>query len=160
MAELHQAYLSLGSNIDASDNLTKAVEMLREAGDVPSISSVWESESVGFNGPNFLNVCVVFRTFIEKDNLKEVVIRPIEARLGRVRGAEKSAPRTVDIDLLLYDETPLNTDFWEYAFVVVPLAELIPNFIHPIKRKKLLQVSKELRNQVWIEKRPGVILNL
>lgn len=160
MADLHTVYLSLGSNIHAEVNIPQAVRSLGGVGKIVSISSVWESESVGFDGPNFLNLCLGFMTPIEAGVFKENVIRPIEAALGRVRSKEKNAPRTIDIDLLLYDDIPLNTDFWEYAFVVVPLAELLPGFIHPVQKAELSLVSDQFKNEVWIKLRPDVKLDL
>lgn len=175
MTDLHQAWLSLGSNIEAERNLPKAMRLLREAGRVVSVSSVWESESVGFEGPNFLNACVLFLTCLQPVELKEQIIRPIEEKLGRIRSAEKNAPRTIDIDIVLFDQTPLNTDFWGYAFVAVPLAELIPDFQHPVRYEKLSQVSEQLqggvlpkehrhdmsesKDQVWIVPRPDVVIS-
>ncbi|MBI5822614.1 MAG: 2-amino-4-hydroxy-6-hydroxymethyldihydropteridine diphosphokinase [Chloroflexi bacterium] len=157
MSNLHQAYLSLGSNIDAEKNLPKAIELLGEVGKVAAVSSVWESESVGFDGPNFLNACVLFLTPLQPVELKEEIIRPIEAKLGRIRGSEKNAPRTIDIDIVLFDETPLNTEFWEYAFVIIPLAELIPDFVHPVGGEKLSRFAGQA--SVWIEKRADVVIS-
>lgn len=157
MSDLHRAYLSLGSNIEAKVNLPKAVELLQGVGEIEAVSSVWESESVGFDGPNFLNACVLFLTTLGPVDFKEQIIRPIEAELGRVRSDEKNAPRTIDIDIVLYDENPLNTDFWEYAFVIVPLAELIPDFPHPTSGEALARSVKQV--SVWIKKREDVIIH-
>lgn len=159
MNELHRMILSLGSNIGADVHLPKAIQMLCEVGRVEAVSSVWESESVGFDGPNFLNACVLFRTPLAPVEFKEKVIRPIEATLGRVRSAEKNAPRTIDIDMVLYDDRPLNTEFWEYAFVSVPLAELIPGFIHPANGEILSQFADQLQGQVWMRKREDVFIS-
>jgi 2-amino-4-hydroxy-6-hydroxymethyldihydropteridine diphosphokinase len=156
---MHRIYLSLGSNIDAEKNLPKAVEMLRKAGSIESVSSVWESESVGFDGPNFLNACILLLSPLQPVEFKETIIRPIEAELGRIRHADKNAPRTIDIDIVLFDETPLNTEFWDHAFVAVPLAELIPEFGHPLRGEKLIQFAEQLQNQVWIVKRDGVSIS-
>lgn len=158
-SNLHRAYLSLGSNIGAEVNLPKAIQMLREVGRVEAASSVWETESVGFDGPNFLNACALFLTPLGPVEFKETVIRPIEVKLGRVRSAEKSAPRPIDIDIELYDETPLNADFWEYAFVIVPLAELLPDFIHPARGETLAQVAGQVKRQVWMRKREDVVIS-
>jgi 2-amino-4-hydroxy-6-hydroxymethyldihydropteridine diphosphokinase len=151
MTDLYHAYLSLGSNIDAENNLPRAIELLREVGEVVSVSSVWESESVGFDGPNFLNACVLFLTALQPVELKEKIIRPIETKLGRLRSAEKNAPRPIDIDILLFDNKPLNTEFWNYAFVTVPLAELIPDVAHPVSGEKLSRFAEQV--SVWIKKR-------
>lgn len=159
MNDLHRAYLSLGSNIEAKINLSKAMQLLREVGQVDAVSNVWESHAVGSDGPNFLNACVLFLTHLHPPELKEQIIRPIEAELGRVRYADKNAPRTIDIDIVLFNETPLNTEFWDYAFVAVPLAELIPDFEHPIRHEKLIRAAEQLQGQTWIVLRGDVVIS-
>ena len=150
MSDLHQAYLSLGSNIRPEDQLPRAVQMLKEYGEVKAVSRAWESRAVGSDGPNFLNLCVLFLSGLQPYDLKEQIIRPIEARLGRIRSADKNAPRTIDLDIVLFDEQPLNIEFWAYAFVVVPLAELIPDFVHPVRGESLSKVAEQLQRQTWI----------
>lgn len=159
MNDLHRLYLSLGSNIGPEVNLPKAVQMLREAGRIEAVSSVWETESVGFDGPNFLNACLIFRSPLGPVEFKERVIRPIEAKLGRVRSAERNAPRPIDIDIELCDEKPLNTDFWDYAFVIVPLAELIPDFPHPASGEPIARVAEQVQGRVWMRKREDVVIS-
>jgi 2-amino-4-hydroxy-6-hydroxymethyldihydropteridine diphosphokinase len=156
--ELHRTYLSLGSNIEPEKYLSKAIQSLGEHGRVVQVSSAWETRAVGSDGPNFLNACALFLTKLGAYDLKEQTIRQIEAELGRVRTADKNSPRTIDIDIVLVDDKPLNVEFWDYVFVVVPLAELLPDFIHPIKREKLSQVAGEVREQTWILKRGDVSL--
>jgi len=156
MTSLHRAYLNLGSNIEPELNLPKAIQMLREYGEIADTSRVWESKAVGINGPNFLNACVLLLTDLQPVELKEQVIRPIEAKLGRIRYADKNAPRTIDIDIVLFDKTPLNTEYWSYAFVAVPLAELIPNFVHPVSGEKLSCFSEQVQGQVWIVPRVDI----
>ncbi len=158
MSDLHCAYLNLGSNIQPELNLPKATQMLRERGEIRAVSRAWESKSVGIHGPNFLNACVLFLTDLQPVELKEQVIRPIEAELGRIRYADKNAPRTIDIDIVLFDETPLNMEYWNYAFVAVPLAELIPDFVHPVKQEKISRFSEQMQGQVWIVPRVDVVI--
>ena len=158
MNEPHHVYLSLGSNIKAEINLPNAMLILRKVGDIKAVSNVWESHAVGSEGPNFLNACVLFLSHLQPAELKEQIIRPIEAELGRIRHADKNAPRTIDIDIVLFDERPLNIEFWGYAFVAVPLAELIPGFEHPIRHEKLIRVAEQLQGQVWIVPRPDVVI--
>lgn len=155
---MHRLILSLGSNIGAEVHLPKAIQMLRKAGNVEAVSSVWESESVGFEGPNFLNACVAILTPLEHVEFKEKVIRPIESELGRVRSPEKNAPRTIDVDIVLDDDQPVNTDFWDYAFVIVPLAELTPGFEHPLNGVKLSDFADQLKSLVWMRKREDVVI--
>ena len=157
--ELHQAHLSLGSNIEPQTNLPRAVEFLKQYGQVVKSSRVWESQSVGAEGPHFLNACALYLTELKPVELKERVIRPIEAEMGRVRNADKFAPRSIDIDIVLFDDRPLNTDYWEYAFVIVPLAELLPGFLHPARRERLSRVSEQIQAQVWIVPRADVVIS-
>jgi 2-amino-4-hydroxy-6-hydroxymethyldihydropteridine diphosphokinase len=157
MPELHEAYLNLGSNIAPEYNLPQAVRLLRAHGQVQASSNAWESHAFGSNGPDFLNACILFKTPLSARELKEQVIRPIEAALGRVRGADKYAPRSIDIDIILFDEEPFGGEFWSNAFVVVPLAELLPDFQHPSNYETLAQVAEHMRRQTWIEARPEVL---
>jgi 2-amino-4-hydroxy-6-hydroxymethyldihydropteridine diphosphokinase len=89
--------------------------------------------------------------------LKEQIIRPIEARLGRVRSENKYSPRTIDIDIVLFDEKPYNDRFWRFAFVIVPLAEIHPDYQNPITGENISQTATRLRSQVWMETRPEVL---
>jgi len=159
MIDPHHTYLSLGSNIHPEAHLPKAIQMLKKYGQVQAVSRAWESHAVGSGGPNFLNACVLFLSNLQPDGLKEQVIRPIEASLGRVRNADKNAPRPIDLDLVLFDGTPLNVDFWAYAFVIVPLSELIPDFVHPVRGEKLSRVAEQLQSQTWIVPRIDVLIS-
>ncbi|MEP0804959.1 MAG: 2-amino-4-hydroxy-6-hydroxymethyldihydropteridine diphosphokinase [Chloroflexota bacterium] len=157
MSSLHLAYLNLGSNIQPETHLVRAVELLHEYGRVLKVSSAWESKSVGAEGPNYLNACVLFQTALRQVELKETVIRPIEARLGRRRSENKFAPRTIDIDIVLFDDQPYNDKFWRYAFVIVPLAEIYPEYQNPLLGENIVQTATRLRSQVWMEARPEVL---
>ena len=157
MEDLHEAYLNIGSNIQPEYHLREAIRLLRERGQVKAVSNAWQSHAFGSDGPDFLNACVLFLTPLEASELKEQIIRPIEAELGRVRGPDKFAPRTIDIDIILFDDEPYSGDFWSNAFVVVPLADLLPNFHHPLNYERLLHVSAHMRRQTWIEARPDVL---
>jgi 2-amino-4-hydroxy-6-hydroxymethyldihydropteridine diphosphokinase len=114
---------------------------------------------VGYDGPNFLNACALFLTKSRLENLKAEIIHPIESKLGRVRGADKNMPRTMDIDIVLFNEQPImKAEYWDSAFVIVPLAELLPDFIHPARKEKLSRYSEQLQKQVWIVKRNDVVI--
>lgn len=156
-SEYHLAYLNLGSNIQPEINLVKAVELLHEYGDVLQISGAWESKSVGAEGPNYLNACVLFKTTMTQVDLKENIIRPIEAQLGRSRNDNKHAPRTIDIDIVLFDDKPYNNKFWRFAFVIVPLAEIHPEYQNPIDQENITITATRLRSDVWMEARPEVL---
>jgi 2-amino-4-hydroxy-6-hydroxymethyldihydropteridine diphosphokinase len=157
MSELHRVYLDLGSNLEPEKNIPAAIKLLAEAGEIAAISSVWETESVGYAGPNFLNVCILLRTPLDAEQIKYGINRPIEAQMGRVRGENKNAPRPIDIDIVLFDETPHNTQTWDQAFVVVPLAELLPEF-KTHSGGKLSDFARQLQSQVWMRKREDVAI--
>ncbi len=157
MEDLHEAYLNIGSNIEPEYYLPEAIRLLREHGGVKAVSNAWQSHAFGSDGPDFLNACVLFLTSLDDLELKEQVIRPIEAALGRVRGPDKFAPRTIDIDIILFDDEPFGGEFWSNAFVVVPLADLLPDFHHPFNYERLAQVAAHMRRQTWIRKRPNVL---
>jgi 2-amino-4-hydroxy-6-hydroxymethyldihydropteridine diphosphokinase len=157
MSNSHLAYLNLGSNIQPEAHLVRAVELLHEYGEVLKVSNAWESKSVGADGPNYLNACALFRTGFMQVELKERAIRPIEVRLGRRRNENKFAPRTIDIDIVLFDDQPYNDKFWRYAFVIVPLAEIYPEYQNPLTQENIVQTATRLRSQVWMEARRGVL---
>lgn len=157
MNELHRAYLSLGSNIEPELNMVRTIEMLQNHGRVEQISSAWESESVGAEGPNYLNACVLFLTPLKQDALKEQILLPIEAQLGRVRTENRFAPRPIDIDIVIFDERSCDDKYWEQAFVVIPLAEIHPHFRNPVQRETLAETATRLRSGFWMEARRDVL---
>jgi 2-amino-4-hydroxy-6-hydroxymethyldihydropteridine diphosphokinase len=157
MDEVHEAYLNLGSNIQPEINLVRAIQLLSGYGEVRRVSKAWESKSVGAVGPNYLNACVLFLSPPSRGQLKEQIIRPIEARLGRQRSEDKYIPRTIDIDIILFDGAPCREGFWKTAFVIVPLAEIYPEYQNPITGKSITETAKRLRQEVWLEARPEVL---
>jgi 2-amino-4-hydroxy-6-hydroxymethyldihydropteridine diphosphokinase len=157
MNESHMAYLSLGSNIEPEINLVKAIHMLAEQGKVEKVSSAWESRSVGADGPNYLNACVLYLSPFGEKDLKDQVTRPIELKLGRIRTADKFAPRTIDIDIILFDDRSCADKFWEQAFVVVPLAEILPEFENPLTQESALETATRLLRDFWMETRREVL---
>ena len=159
MNKIHLAYLNLGSNIQPETNLPKAVKLLSKYGEMPEISNVWESEPVGTKGPNYLNACVLFKTTYPQKELKEQIIHPIEKQLGRKRSSDKFAPRPMDIDIVLFDDNPTSDTLWALAYVVIPLADIYPNYQIPNAGKTVFEIATRLRREVWLEMRRGVMLN-
>lgn len=142
---MSQIYLGLGSNIDAEKNLRLAVHELRKKYGDLDVSAVYRSAAVGFEGDDFLNLVVGFRS---EDGLLEIIaeIERLHNLVGRARGSDKWEARPLDIDLLLYndeviDELPVRvprSDILEYSFVLRPLAELAPDLAHPVTGKTML----------------------
>jgi 2-amino-4-hydroxy-6-hydroxymethyldihydropteridine diphosphokinase len=157
MAESHLAYLSLGSNIQPEINLVRGIQLLQERGRITGISSAWESKSVGAEGPNYLNACVSYITPLDWPDLKEKIILPIELQLGRKRTENKFAPRTMDIDIILFDGKSCDDKSWEKAFVVVPLAEILPTYQNPLRNESIQETATRLRRQIWMESRPLIL---
>jgi 2-amino-4-hydroxy-6-hydroxymethyldihydropteridine diphosphokinase len=154
---VHEAYLSLGSNIRPEANLLAALDLLQGYGEIRKISGVWESQAVGSEGPNFLNACVKFMTARPYEKLKQQVLRPLEAKLGRQRSADRYAPRPIDIDIVIFDGSLCKDKFWDQAFVVVPLAEIHPHYRNPKSGESASETAARLRQRVWMEMRPEVL---
>jgi 2-amino-4-hydroxy-6-hydroxymethyldihydropteridine diphosphokinase len=150
----HCAYLSLGSNIRPEQNLPAAVRELARYGHIVAASRVWESAPVGFvEQPNFLNAAVLLDTPLSARDLREAAIAQIERKLERARDpANPNAPRTIDIDIVLFDRDVLTVgrrripdpELLERAFVAVPLAELDPDYVHPEVERSLDEIAREL----------------
>jgi 2-amino-4-hydroxy-6-hydroxymethyldihydropteridine diphosphokinase len=140
----HCIYLELGSNIDPEYNLPLAIEILRQLVRVEKISSVWETPAVGSSGPNFLNLAVQIRSSLPPDALKHLILRKIEARLGRQRTEDKNAPRTIDIDIVIIDGEVVDDQVWKHAYVAIPLAELIPELINENEGESLKQITERM----------------
>jgi len=149
-----RAYIGLGSNIKPPENLIYALQKLAEHVYVEEVAKTWESPAVGSHGPNFLNTAAAIRTQLPPELLKTLVLRRIEQELGRVRTANKNAPRTIDLDILVYDECILDPHVWTDAFVAVPLAELLPNLQHPETGETLAQIAQRLYAHTPLTLRP------
>lgn len=124
----HLVCLLLGSNIRATDNLPRSVLLLGKHMTVLKTSSVWESVAIGSDGPNFLNAALLALTPLDAVTLKEGVLLPLEAQMGRVRTEDKNAPRTIDIDIILYDGQLQDPLLWEHAYTALPVAEIVADF--------------------------------
>jgi len=134
------AYVALGSNLgDRLGYLRAAVERLGDLGVIEAVSGVYETDPVGYGDqPAFLNAVLRLRTGIPPAELLAGLLA-IEAALGRTRSFP-NAPRTLDLDLLFYDQRVLETAdlvlphprLHERAFVLVPLAAIEPDLRHPL----------------------------
>lgn len=166
-ARLNRAYLSLGSNIDKERNIVRAVEMLAEAVDVVAVSSVYETAPVGDpDQESFLNAAVVVETDDSPEELKREVLTSIENRLGRHRTADKNAPRTIDIDIVLFNDEVLRVgdrmlpdpEVFTQAHLAVPLADVAPDYRHPVTGKTLSEVAAGLIGEGGIVRRSDLSL--
>lgn len=160
------AFVALGSNIEPEEHLVSAVEALQALGTLHSISRVYRSKPVGDRQqPDFLNAAALLEVPLSPRELRDQ-LRTIEVRLGRVRTEDKYAARTIDLDLVLFGQRvdpsfPLpDPEITTQAHLAIPLAELDPEFNHPVKKEPLGQVAERLRATAELELRPEVSLKL
>lgn len=146
------AYLSLGSNIgDRAGHLREAISRLERCGRVMAVSSFYETEPVEFtNQAWFLNCAVELETSLDAGSLMKELLR-IEKEMGRER-LQKKGPRTIDIDVLLFGDAVVegaeltipHPAMASRRFVLEPLAEIAPEVLHPVLRKKVLELFQGL----------------
>ncbi|WP_299597204.1 2-amino-4-hydroxy-6-hydroxymethyldihydropteridine diphosphokinase [uncultured Microbulbifer sp.] len=140
-------YLSLGSNINREQHLSAGLDALVAAFGDLRMSQVYESEAVGFDGDNFYNLVAAIETDLSVGGLA-LQLRNIEDANGRVRSGPKFSARTLDIDILTYDDLSGEVDgvklprgeILKNAFVLLPLSELAPDAIHPVLGKTYQQL--------------------
>ncbi len=150
-SEKNQIFLALGSNINPASNLPRAVELLAEQGPILGKSSVWQSKPVDASDQaDFLNAAVLMETSLSAITFCREVIAEIEQQLDRVRDPDnKNGPRTIDIDLVLFNEEQLQVEhrmipdpeIADRIFLAIPLAELAPDYCVPGQKKTLSQIA-------------------
>jgi len=147
---MHTACLSLGSNVDPERHIAIALAALRARfGDV-LVSKVYRTRAVGFDGGDFLNAAAVVDTDLEPEAL-DAWLHALEDAHGRDRSAPRYGDRTLDIDLVLYDERIVEgpghlrvpRDELRHAFVLRPLAEIAPDMVEPRSRCTLAELWAE-----------------
>ncbi len=156
------SYLSLGSNLgDRPDNLQKALFMIQEkAGDITKISGVYETTSWGFESGDFLNICIGLETVLGPKELLRHILK-IEKTLGRERDMDATyKARNIDIDILYYGFEILgdpvltvpHPELHERRFVLRPLADIAPQFYHPVFIKDTRNLLQECRDKGKLQK--------
>lgn len=132
-----QVFIGIGSSLHRLESIRAGIASLQMEFGKLVISPIYESESVGFIGENFYNLVVGFKTELAIEKLV-VMLKSIELKHGRVKNINKSAPTTLDLDLLLYDKVVDHennlprAEITKNAFVLKPLSEIAPQFKHPI----------------------------
>lgn len=154
-----QVYVSIGSNIDRYRHITASLDSLKQYFGTLLVSSVYESEAVGFEGDNFLNLAVGFNCEQGVGELS-TLLRGIEHDNGRRRDGPKFGPRTLDIDILTYDDCAGTFDgvelprdeITENAFVLLPLNEIASADVHPLTQQTysdLWQAYDQSKQKLW-----------
>ena len=144
---LVHVYVSAGSNVAPEENLRLACRELTRRFGTLELSGVYRNPPVGFAGDDFLNLVLRFHT-AEPPAVIVAELELLHTLAGRVRGQERFAPRTLDLDLLLYGEAVLSgagirvprEDILKYGFVLGPLAELAPGLRHPVTGQTMAEL--------------------
>ncbi len=153
-------FISIGSNINREHNINSALGALLQQFGQLQHSSIYESTAVGFTGDAFYNLVSAFNCDQEAKHIA-IKLKQIEADHRRIRSKEKFSSRTLDLDLLLYDQQVIHTeslkiphhDIIKYAFVLEPLAEIAPDHQHPIKKRSYAQLWQDFDKSKYQQRR-------
>ena len=147
---MSRAYLSLGSNLEPEKNLRAALAELRARFGAIVVSPAYRCKAVGFDGPDFFNLAVAIDTDLEPVALNDW-LHALEDRHGRRRDVPRFSSRTLDVDIVLYDDLVMQGEGHlelprselKHAFVLKPLADIAPDAVHPISGKTLATLWAE-----------------
>ena len=162
-----QAFIAIGSNIDPEENIPRALDRLKRAMRVAGISTFYRTPALGDGEqPPFYNGVIAAEMNLPPRTVKFEVLRNIEEQLGRRRCEDRYAPRTIDLDLILYDDLIVqeadmilpDPEIARRAFLAVPLCELAPELVLPGGRS-ICTIATELGEQS-LEPLPEFTANL
>ncbi|MFT5139503.1 MAG: 2-amino-4-hydroxy-6-hydroxymethyldihydropteridine diphosphokinase [Lysobacterales bacterium] len=151
---MNTAYLGLGSNVDAKRHIKIAVHAIIRSFEDAEFSPIYRSNAVGFEGEDFLNLVARIQTELKPAELREY-LRGLEASHGRNHDAPKWSDRTLDIDILLYNDLVIDSgslklpraEILHFAHVLKPLADIAPDLRHPVAK---LTYSELWKKGDWI----------
>jgi 2-amino-4-hydroxy-6-hydroxymethyldihydropteridine diphosphokinase len=167
----NQIVISIGSNIDKEINLPLAVQLLAQKCTLLAASPVYETIPVGLiDQANFFNAAVLIETDLNALQFKHQILIPIEQQLNRIRSSDKNAPRTIDLDISLFNDEIKDIDhkhhvpdpdLLKFPHVTVPIADLVPDMPHPETAEPLSSIAARLLskaddNVMW--PRPDITL--
>ncbi|MCX7015351.1 MAG: 2-amino-4-hydroxy-6-hydroxymethyldihydropteridine diphosphokinase [Candidatus Sumerlaeota bacterium] len=151
-----RVFISVGSNIAPEQNVRGALRLLAARAPIVAVSTVYRVAAINRPGqPPYLNCVVEVETDIPPLEFKRAVLRKIEKALGRTRGEDKYAPRTIDLDLILHGDQTLETaelalpspDILVRLFLAIPLAELAPDLALPGSGARIGDVAESMPRQ-------------
>jgi 2-amino-4-hydroxy-6-hydroxymethyldihydropteridine diphosphokinase len=152
-----QALLSLGSNINPEHYLRAAAQDIRQEFSGAIFSSVYRTPAIGFEGADFLNAAASIETDWSVERLDQW-LHDLEAKHGRVRGPQRFSSRTLDVDIVFFCDLTqqgpghlqIPRDELKHEFVLRPLADIAPDYRHPLIVKSLSELWSE-----WLDQRDG-----
>ncbi|MGA9574268.1 MAG: 2-amino-4-hydroxy-6-hydroxymethyldihydropteridine diphosphokinase, partial [Lysobacterales bacterium] len=141
------AWLGLGSNVNAESHIRSGIHELEKDFASVNLSPVYSSTAVGFEGDDFINLVARVETDMQPLELRQY-LRRLEDRFGRKREVAKFSDRTLDIDILLYDDLVLlspvleipRAEILKFAHVLKPLADLDPDLVHPTELRPMAEI--------------------
>jgi 2-amino-4-hydroxy-6-hydroxymethyldihydropteridine diphosphokinase len=152
-------YLSLGSNLgNRQENLDRALKLISERMRLGKVSSIYDTEAVGpISQPRFLNLACEVITRLAPEGLL-ALFKGIEQKMGRY--SRSGEPRVIDIDIILYGKEVVNAPdlviphprMHERSFVLVPLAEIAPDAVHPVLKKTMKELNKAVKEKQGVMK--------
>jgi len=164
---MNAAYISIGSNIDKRTNISAALHWLRKLSTVKAVSSVYETAPVGtqYRG-SFFNAAALLETPLQPGALKRSLLAGIEQRLNRQRSGDRNAPRTIDLDISLFNDAIITVgrrripdpEIVRFAHIAVPLAEIAPHYTHPVTGESLAAIAGRLSKTGGIRIRRDISL--
>jgi dihydroneopterin aldolase/2-amino-4-hydroxy-6-hydroxymethyldihydropteridine diphosphokinase len=155
-----RVFIGVGSNIDPEENIRRAIALIKEKACITGVSSFYLTEPLGGPGQDrYYNGVLEIETDIKPVELKRGLLRGIEERLGRVRTQDADGPRTIDLDILLYNDIVFDgeglklpsPEILERAFVAVPLSELAPEVVLPGSGVRLKEVAERFKADAMVK---------
>ena len=147
----NQVLIGLGSNLDPDQNISEALRLLGSQVSIRNVSSTYQSPAVGSSGPDYLNSAVLIETDSSLDMLRKNILTPIENQLRRIRSSDKYMDRTIDLDVLIFNQTVTDPELWTHAHVAVPASDVLPEFNNPKTGENISQAAKRLSPGINIQ---------
>jgi 2-amino-4-hydroxy-6-hydroxymethyldihydropteridine diphosphokinase len=153
----HCVHFLIGSNIEPVENVRRALLELCHHGIIRRVSRAWQTPAYGSKGPDFINLAVELVTPLTLEEVRKEVVAAIESKMGRQRSGDKNAPRTIDLDVILFDGELLDRELWEHAHLALTMSELLPDLVNPQTGESLSSFASRSSGVLPVLERPDVL---